>query len=346
MNNLRALSFGGGISLLVVSGWALLRYPGWAPFAVAATLALVVMGLPTGVAYGKLWSRRGWRQLQRVRSDGPRRDATYVSASAVEDPDAELAAIADAVRDAEGFDAVRHEEFNDADGLVVTHVGFHSSFVRLTRRGHLAVTGASRRTRQLVDVIESVRPHSFTDRTNNPLRRPDPVRGAPRVFLAVLLVALLVVGAGAISNGAYPAEAYTTGEKAVLVTIDARADVVPGVSETDAALSKASFVVGALEEEAVEVRWESNSTALLVEHGRQSLRMSEDVRAMLAEARSGSLTAAQESRADRIEANLHEAEAAVATALTRRIERDTFDGETDDLLAARDALERAADRPA
>lgn len=346
MNKLRGLSLGGGVLLLVASGWALLRYPGWVPFAVAATLALVVMALPTVLAHGKLWTRRGRRWLQGVRSEGPRRDATYVSESAVEDPTAELAAIADAVRNADGFDAVRHEAFSDGDGLIVTHVGFHSSFVRLTRKGHLAVTGASKRTGQLVDLIESVRPHSLTDRANNPLRRPDRVRGAPRVFLGVFLVALLVVGAGAISNGAYPAEAYTSGEKAVLVSIDARADVSPGVSETDATLSKASFVVGALEEEAVEVRWESNSTGLLIEHGRQSLRMSEDVRELLAEARAGSLTSAQAARADRIEADLHEAESAVATALTRRIERDTLNGETGELVATRDALRSAAERPA
>jgi hypothetical protein len=343
MNKLRGLSLGGGVLLLVVSGWALLRYPGWAPFAVAAALALVVMGLPTVLAHGKLWTRRGWRRLRALGSGDGQRDATYVSESTIDDPDAELAAIAEAVRDAEGFDEVRHEEFSDGDGLIVTHAGFHSSFVRLTRHGHLAVTGASKRTRRLVDVIESVRSHSLTDRTNNPLRRPDRVRGAPRVFLGVFLVALLVVGAGAIVNGAYPADAYTSGEKAVLVTIDARADVVPGVSGTDAALSKAGFLVSALGEEAVEIRWESNNTTRLVEHGQQSLRMSEDVRDLLSEARDGSPTAEQAARADRIEADLHEAEASIATALTRRIERDAR--ETDELLATRDALRRAADRP-
>ena len=346
MNKLRGLSLGGPALLLVASAWALLRYPGWVPFAVAATLGLVVAGLPRGIASGKLWLRRLWRRLSDARSDEPLRDATFVSDAPVEDPAAELSAIAEAVRGADGFDGVRREAFDDGEGLVVTHAGFHSSFVRLTGRGHLAVTGASKRTRRLVDLIEAARPHSLSDRTNNPLRRPDRVRGAPRVFLAVLLVALLLVGAGAIANGAYPADAYTSGEKAVFVVIDARADVHPGVSGTDAALSKAEFVVSSLEEEAVEVAWESNSTDLLAEHGHQSLRMSEDARALLADARGDSLSAAQAERADRIEADLHEAEAAIAAALTRRIERSPLEGETTELRAARDALRAAADRPA
>jgi hypothetical protein len=345
MNKLRGLSLGGGALLLLASVWAALRYPGWRPFATAALLALAVAVLPSGLAYGKLVAHRGWRLLRGLRSDGPLRDASYVSEAPVDDPGAELSAIADSVRDADGFDGVRREEFDDGEGLVVTHAGFHSSFVRLTRRGHLIVTGASQRTRRLVDLIESGRPHSLTDRTNNPSRRPDRVRGAPRVFLAVFLVALLVLGAGAIANGAYPTEVYTSGEKAVFVAIDARADLVPGVSPVDASLSKAAFVVSSLEEEAVEVRWESNSTALIAEHGRQSVRMSEDARGFLTEARAGSLTDEQAARADRIETRLHEAEAEAATALTRRIRQGTAGEGRAELVATRDALRAAAERP-
>ena len=346
MNKLRGLSIGGPVLLLVASAWSLLRYPGWRPSATAALLAVVVAGLPPVLAHGKLYARRGWRQLNSLRSDGSRTDASFVSESPVDDPEHELAAIADSVRGAEGFDDVRREAFDDGEGLVVTYGGFHSSFVRLTRHGYLTVTGASRRTRRLVDLIESARPHTLTDRTNNPLRRPDPIRGAPRVFLSVFLVALLLFGAGAIVNGAYPNDAYTSGEKAVLVSIDASADVNPGVSTTDASLSKAAFVVGALEEETVEVRWELDSAIAIAGHGRQMLRMSEDARAMLSEARSGSLSAEQAARADRIERDLHEAETAGAIALNSRIERGTLEGDTDELVAVRDALRAAADRPA
>ena len=345
MNKLRGLSLGGGALLLLASVWAALRYPGWRPFGTAALLALAVMGLPTGLAYAKLGTRRGWRVYRNVRADGALRDATYVSEDPVEDPGSELSAIADSVRDADGFDGVSREEFDDGEGLVVTHGGFHSSFVRLTRRGHLTVTGASQRTRRLVDLIEAARPHSLTDRTNNPLRRPDRVRGAPRVFLSVFLVALLLVGVGAISNGAYPAEVYTSGEKVVFVGIDARADLVPGVSPADASLSKAAFVVASLEEEAVEIRWEVNSTARIAEHGRQALRMSEDTRGFLTEARAGSPTAEQAARADRIEADLHDAEAEVVTALNRRIAQGTAGEGRAELVAVRDALRDAAERP-
>ena len=346
MNKLRGLSLGGGTLLVAASAWAALRYPGWTPFAVAALVGLAVAGLPTTLAYAKLWVRRAWRQLRHTRGRTSS-DSSFVSESPVEDAGRELGAIADAVRDADGFDAVRREEFDDGEGLVVTHASFHSSFVRLTRRGHLAVTGASNRTRRLVDLIEATRERSLTDRANNPLRRPDPIRGAPRVFLAVFLVAALAVGVGVISGGAYPSEAYTHGEQTVLVTIDARADVHPGISETDASLSKAAFIVGALEEEAVEIHWESNgtSTERVNEHGRDSLRMSADVRALLSEVRAGSPSEAQATRADRIEADLHEAEAAVAEAITARLEADDLYGETAELRATRDELRAASEEP-
>lgn len=345
MNKLRILSLGGGGFLVVASAWATLRYAGWTPFAWAALLGLVVAVVPSVMARAKLWARRGWRGLGRVRSDSPLRDATFVSESPVDDPSVELDAIADSVRDADGFDAVRHEQFDNGDGLVVTHAGFHSSFVRLTRGGRLAVSGASRRTRNLVDVIEATRPLSLSDRANNPLRRPDPVRGAPRVFLSIFLVGLLLVGVGGIANGAYPAQAYTSGEKTILVSIDARADFVPGVTATDATLSKADFVVGALEEESVEVQWESNSTTRLVEHGRQSLQMSTDVRGLLADARAGSLTDEQAARADHIERDLHAAEADTAEALTKRVEEGGLIGEKTELVSVRDDLRSAADQP-
>jgi hypothetical protein len=345
MNKLRGLSLGGGVLLVVASVWALLRYPGWVPFTTAGLVAVVVMVLPGAIAYGKLWLRRGWRLLGEIRSDGPLGNTSFVSQSPVEDPETELRAIAETVQNAEAFDAVRREEFDDRDGLVVTHAGFHSSFVRLTQRGRLAVTGASGRTEQLVDLIEAARPHSLDDQTNNPLRQPDRVRGAPRVFLGVLLVALLVVGAGAIANGAYPSGVYTSGEKAVFVGVDARADVHPGVSLDDATLSKASLVVSSIEEEAVEVRWEVNSTDRIAEHGQQSLRMSQDVRRLLAEARAGPLTDEQAARADRIETALHEAEAKTATALTRRVGQEGVDEGQAEVVAARDALQEAADRP-
>lgn len=346
MNKLRGLSLGGGALLVVASAWAALRYPGWVPFAVAALVGLAVAGLPTALAYAKLWVRRAWRRLRRARGHSFSGSA-FVSDSPVEDPGRELGAIADAIRGADGFDGVRREQFDDGEGLVVTHAGFHSSFVRFTRRGHLAVNGASNRTRRLVDLIEATRERSLDDRTNNPLRRPDRIRGAPRVFLAVFLIAVLVVGVGIIAGAAYPADAYTHGEKTVLVSFDARADVHPEVSRTDAGLSKAAFIVGSLEEEAVEVHWESNETSAdrVNEHGRESLQMSRDVRALLSEARAGSLSEEQATRADRIEADLHEAEASVAEAITARLEADDLHGETDELRATRDELRAASEEP-
>jgi len=346
MNKLGGLAAGGGAFLLIASAWAAVRYPGRAPFATAALVGLAVAGLPRGLAHAKLLARRGWRRLRRRRGAGAA-DAAFVSSSAVEDPQRAFGAIIDAVRDDDGFDGVRREEFDGGEGLVVTHAGFHSSFVRLTRRGHLVVTGASMRTRRLVDLIETTRGLSLTDRANNPLRRPDPVRGAPRVFLGVVLFALVLTGVAVIAGGAYPADAYTHGERTVLVSIDARADVDPGTSRTDASLSKAAFIVTALEEEAVEVYWESEgvSTEVVNGHGRDSLRMSDDARALLAQARAGSLSEAQADRADRIEADLHDAEASVAEAITARLEDDNVSGDTARLRATRDELRAASETP-
>ena len=76
MNKLRGLSLGGGALLVVASAWAALRYPGPAAFVPAALLGVLVAGLPTALAYGKLWARRGRRRLSRARADAPLPDAS------------------------------------------------------------------------------------------------------------------------------------------------------------------------------------------------------------------------------------------------------------------------------
>jgi len=321
-NKLRGLSVGAGLFLVATGVWMTVRYDVPGVLATAGVSAAVILGLPVVLAYAKIGGRRTWRSLRDRLTDGvPERERTLVSETPVENPTALLASIADAVRDAEEFDDVRRESFEDDDGLMVTHAGFHGSFVRITDGDHLAVTGSSKRTRALARLIESVRPLSLSDRPNNPFHEPVPVRGAPRVFLGLFMIAVVVLATGSMVGAAYPAGPYTTGEKAAFVGMDARADFDGGVSPTDARLDKAEFTASSVGEEAIEVNWtEDNQTGRVVTHGRQALAMSADTRELLATVRASNPTPEQTARADRIKADLRAAEMEVAAEITRRIE--------------------------
>lgn len=323
VNKLRGLSVVASLFLLAVSVWIAVRYDVPSVLATSVASAALIVGLPVALAYGKLGGRRAWRSLRDQRRDGiPDRQRTLVSETPVENPTAVLTAVADAVRDTEEFDDVRREEFDDGnDGLMVTHAGFHSSFVRITDEDHVAITGGSKRTRALGRLIERVRPLSMAAQPNNPFHDPIPVRGAPRVFLGVFMIVVVILATGSMVGTAYPGEPYTAGEKAVLVGMDARADFDGGVTPTEARLDKAQFIVDAVGEEAVEVNWTSdNQSARVTKHGRQALAMSADARALLATVRASDPTPEQAARADRIEADLRAAEERVAAEITRRIE--------------------------
>jgi hypothetical protein len=339
VNKLRVLMGLASLFLLATSAWMTLRYDVPGVLTTSAISVVVIVGLPVVLAYAKIGGRRTWRSIRNRVGEGlPDRETTLVSDSPVEDPTSVLTAIADAVRDADEFDGVRRESFeDDDDGLMVTHAGFHGSFVRITDGDHLAITGSSKRTRSLASLVESIRPLSLTDRANNPFHGPIPVRGAPRVFLGLFLIAIVVIASGSMANAAYPSNSYTAAEKAILVGFDARADFDGGVSPTDARLDKADFIADSVGEEAVEVNWtRANNTWQVEKHARQSLAMSADARALLESVRNSDPTPEQAARADRIEAEVREGEAAVADEITRRIEKGEI--ERTDALAA--SLER------
>ena len=337
VNKLRVISVSAGGFLLALSVWAAVEYGGPLRFLPGVVAALTILLLPGALAYAKLWSRRASRYLKGRRRDADEMNSTFVSDSPDPNPDDALASIADAV-DGEGPHSVRRESFPEGEGLMVTHGGFHNSFVRLTEKGRLVVTGASRKTQPLAQWVADLRDVSMQSRSNNPLVRPIPVRGAPRWFLAVGLVAILVFGVVGVVNTAYTTDTYTAPEKAVLVSYDARADFDPGTSATDARLGKAEFVVSALSEEAVEVAWEGNESPYIVEDGRQAIEMSQDVRAKLRTARQGSLTAQQRERAARIESDLHAAEREVAAALQKHLEEGTAGPYTSEVRSLRQRL--------
>ena len=344
MNKLRTLSRSSGLSLFLLSVWAAIRYGSPLRFVPGILVAGVVLTLPSALAYGKLWVRRGRRHVARRRRDDDR-GTTFVSEHPDSDAESALSQVAEAVERDESYRNVRSKDFPEGEGLLVTHGGVHSSFIRRTEAGRLVVTGSSKKTGSLAHRVGDLRGVSMRERSNNPFFGPIPVRGGPRVLLSVVLVVALVLGVGSVASAAYPSKAYNTPEKTVLVSYDARADFVPGISRTDARLDKAAFMVRALREEAVEIRWEENGSRFLVEDGRQALAISADVRTHLQEVRERSLGPDQTSRADRIETDLHAAERNVADAIAARLENRTTGQYAPELRILRDRLRRAATRP-
>lgn len=343
VNTLRTISLSCGLFVLALTGWAVATYGDPVDFLPSAAAGAAILVLPQLLAHGKLWLRRSSRYVKSRRSQSTERGETFVSTDPDPEPERALSNIAEAVDDA--YTNVRRETFPEGEGLMVTHGGFHNSFVRLTEGGRLVVTGASKKTRSLARRVEDLRDVAMENRSNNPLLGPIPVRGAPRWFLGLFLVGLLVVGVGGVASAAYPTDVYTTPEKTVFVSYDARGDLDPGTTRTDVHLEKADFMVGALAEEAVEVRWEENGSPFLVEDAEQALAISEDAREELRAAREGSLSPAERRRAARIESDLHAAEREVADAIDERLANETAGAHADELRALRAELRRAADRP-
>lgn len=342
LNKLRAFSSATGGTLFALSIWAIIRYgrpSGAIPFVETATLAVLMAVLPSALAHVKLWIYRNRKRLHSDRDGGIRDGTAFVSDAPISDSNAGLSSVAEAFRTDESADAVRREEFSEGEGLRVTHVGGHSSFVRVTDSNRLVVSGTSERTEVLVQILEERMSLSFERFAHSPLLRPRPVRGGSRVLLGVLLAVLFVVGVGGVASAAYPSDAYNTTEKVALVSFDVRADLEPGTTTTDARLGKARFLVRVIDEEAIEIRWERNVTNRVRRHGRQAVRIGDDVCSLLATVRSADLTAEQAATADGIAVDLREAERNVADALADKATHDAVRG--DELLHLRERLRAA-----
>ncbi|MFC4552867.1 MULTISPECIES: hypothetical protein [Halorussus] len=328
-SKLRAFTAGGGGFLFALSAWALLEYGptgGFVPFLGTAALGVAVAALPRAYVAGRFRFRQGlrflrfWRESARQPDgDGAVPRSTFVSASPV--PDDVLDRLAATIRDDDAYDGVRRESFPEGDGLTVTHAGFHNSFVRVTDASRLVVNGTSEKTRRLVEEIEETFSVSVEPADINPFGRSAPIRRAPKVALALAAVVLVVLGTGGVVGAAYQSDAYNPAERGMLVAIDARSDVDPGMSERRASLEKARFLVGMLEEEAVEIGWEYNTTGRVTAHGRDALAIAENARLLLAEAREGNAPGASRADVSQIEANLRSAERSVADALDRKAQK-------------------------
>lgn len=343
MNKLRTLSWGGGGLLAALAVWAVVNYGGTPfRFGPAILIGVTAAGLPFGVAYFK-YAVKSLRLRLADTDDGfsAEQGSIFVSNSAVEDPVDCLESVRSAVESDDEYDDVKRDSFDEGPGLTVLHAGFHNSFVRITAAGRVVVTGASERTHRLADTVSEVYSLSFERTRDNPFTGMESVRGAPRVFLGVIVFTVLLVGINAVTVAAYPSDAYNPAERSVLVGVDARASVDPGVTETDARLSKAAFLVDVVNESATEVRWQENDTDSIATHGENALRVSSDARSLLATVDEAGPTSEQAERADRIERRLSDAERSVATALEERADGDGLD-DTETLSRLSDRLRASA----
>jgi len=232
MNKLRALSWGGGGLVVLLAAWAAVHYGDAVRFAPAILIGVIAAGLPFGLAYSK--SAVESLRLRLADTDGvssAEQGSVFVSTSAVDDSLDFLEAVHSALRADEEYDSVERDSFEEGPGLTVLHGGFHNSFVRITSAGRVVVTGASERTQMLADTVSDAYSLSFERTRNNPFDGMEPVRGAPRVFLGVLVFTMLLFGTHAVTAAAYPTGAYNPAERTVMVGFDASASLDPRVSE-------------------------------------------------------------------------------------------------------------------
>ena len=345
MNKLRALSWGGGGLVVLLAFWAAIHYDGPViRFAPAALIGVVAAGLPFGLAYSK--SAIESLRLSLADTDkgfSSEQGSVFVSTSAVDDSIDFLEAVHSALRSDEEYDSVKRDSFDEGPGLTVLHGGFHNSFVRVTAAGRVVITGASERTKLLADAVSDTYSLTFERTRNNPFDGMEPVRGALRVFLSVLVFTMLLFGTHAVAATAYPTDAYNPAERTVMVGLDASGSLDPRVSETDTKLSKASFLVNVVNESATEVRWRGNDTERIAVHGENALEASDDARSLLASAKDESLTPEQAERAERIQARLVEAERNVAAALEEAADNEALEN-TEPLTRLSDQLRASTNR--
>jgi len=339
MNKLRTVAWGGGGFSILLAVWSAIHYGGPpVRFLPTVVLGLVAAALPFGIAYSK-HAAVSIRRRRAAVDEGisAEQGSIFVSETTVDDPIDCLEAIVAAVQDDDAYDEVTRESFQEGPGLMVLYGGFHNAFVRITTAGRVVVSGASEHTHDLADIVAETHSLSFRRTRENPFSDLQPVKGAPRVFLGVVVVVVLLTSLLVVSTAAYPSDAYNPAERTVLVGIDARGDFVPGVDRTDTQLSKAAFLVAIVDEGSREVMWARNDSDSVTDHGQQALRVSQDARALLTAARGGPLTSEQAARADRLDRRLVDARGAVATALVARVESGSIN-ETAELRRVVDRL--------
>jgi hypothetical protein len=335
-NKLRTFTMSACLLLLAFALWGTVRYGNGGLYAVVAFVGVAMVAIPSGLSHGKLWYLH-WRQRRRDRPGGRDAAGIYVSEEIIADSDEALAVIESALDDTIYSPTI--ESFPSGTGLTVGHTGFHNSFVRITHNGSLVVTGEPTRTEPLVRIVEAACDVTMNRATSNPMIERTPIQKGPRVLLSLFLIVLLIGGLLVGLNAAYSSSAYNSAERSVFVLMDGRQDVDPTVSATETTLDKAAFHVAILEEERTEVEWLGNDTGRIVTTARDSLVISNDVRALLISLNDRSLSDSKAARAERIRRDLRSAELEMIEILQQVVDNGAV-SDPEQVAELRDIAER------
>lgn len=334
-DRLRALGGGLGAALAALAVWARLTYG-----PTVSEAALVAGGLAAVLAVGPPAIPRARFALVRYLRAPDATDGTWVaSTDRLTSRRRCLEATQTAVESSDADLTLEQTSFTEGPGLTA-HAGAQVGFVRVTADSRLVVGGSTvvvSRIRESIDK-DGALDVGFRPVDRNPFARPTPIRGAPRVALAVFLVVAAVAGVLIVADGAYGTDAYNPLEKTGLLAIDVRTAVDPTHSAADAALDRAAFMTDILDEEATEIRWTNGTTPAV--HAQQAVVVTRDVRANLDRAEDRELTAAQQSRAARIRARSDRARTEVVRAIDDTIRTAPETVDLSRLRASRDALQR------
>lgn len=347
MNKLRIFVGGAVVALSFLTVLMIPQY-GYSPESSGGyfTVIAVIAALPT-IPIAATYAKHGIRRLAEYYQNGGglsfERNSIFVSLSGLNDTDQVLSKIKTAVEDTGKYDECQRDRFGEGHGLTIRHTGFHNSFIRAADDGRLVVTGASENTHSLASLVERVGSVTMERTRTHPFLNIEPIGGAPRAFLGLLLVVLFMFGVSGVAAAAYPAGAYSTPERVVLVGYDSGATLVSGYDTTDATLDKAAFLVGSLEEEAVEINWDRDNANKLATHTKQSMALSVTITELFASSQKSKLTSTERERLTTLEKELHAAECRVASSITTRIDSGRVKGDTTQIKRDRAALrERAA----
>jgi hypothetical protein len=310
INKFRVYAVVLGVALVSVSLWSAFTYGDpIRPYLFGAVVGLFVLATPYASAHGKLLIER--------RRQADLGESTYVSPPLDVERETFLETSTAALESNGTFVGVKRREFPEGPGLMVGHTRFHGTFVRLSRDGRAIVTGVkSDAARAVVRELERIWSSTFSRSDSNPSLRPIPVRGLPRAFLVLGVTVVVILDVAFVAGLAYPSPAYNHGEKAILVGYDVRADVHPGVDETEARLGKAGFLVTVLKEEATEIRWQAGIDDSSRSSVNDAAVISGDIERLLDGVNEADLDAADRERLHRLRTERDRALADVSAAMS------------------------------
>lgn len=305
----RPLAILAGVVLILVSVWAFVKYSSvglgtlFGGIALGATTTLT----PTAAARAPRWIRvarqryagdgsSGWPQQSRSRVDDPATVADRVEAAVTDRLDAD----------------VRRRDFDAGPGLVVDPPGERGrAYLRPRSSGRISVAGDADTT-ALVQVAAEATGLTFKRVPPAAVESDGSPSGLYRVTAMLLAVTVVTAGGLSVAGAAYPTATYNPVEKSVLVSYDALGDMHV-LSAHERRVSKAAFLVNALDEKSIEIRMTNSSTAL-IDHARGADQISASTCVLL----DGPQSDAKRARQLRTEFDRARAEVVDALATTRR----------------------------